>query len=179
VEVSRRYLSTRTAAFRWVAGGLIAKAGFTTIVSVLAVQFGWLTVAFWTAVNSLAMYLFNAVLMDIPWGGDPPPCIRRHAWAVGNLQAARLDRDVPDAGDSSLPRVVCHAMKKGTGRAHGVQSFWRVWICADNWEWDWRMIGAEFNCGRAIRKSNVEPHHLSLHMERGLLRGCGKNWRVP
>jgi hypothetical protein len=90
VEVSRRYLSTRTAAFRWVAGGLIAETGFTTIVSVLAVQFGWLTVAFWTAVISLAMYLFNVVLMDIPWA-----VIRRHAfgdtsglWEISRLPAS-------------------------------------------------------------------------------------------
>jgi hypothetical protein len=90
VEVSRRYLSTRTAAFRWVAGGLIAETGFTTILSVLAVQFGWLTVAFWTAVISLAMYLVNVVLMDIPWA-----VIRRHAfgdtsglWEISRLPAS-------------------------------------------------------------------------------------------
>jgi hypothetical protein len=90
VEVSRRYLSTRAAAFRWVAGGLIAETGFTTILSVLAVQFGWLTVAFWTSVISLAMYLVNVVLMDIPWA-----VIRRHAfgdtsglWEISRLPAS-------------------------------------------------------------------------------------------
>jgi hypothetical protein len=89
IEVSRRYLSTRTAAFRWVAGGLVAETGFTTIVCILAMQLGWRSVAFWTAVISLAVYLINVLLMDIPWA-----LIRRHAfgdtsglWEISRLPA--------------------------------------------------------------------------------------------
>ena len=67
IEVSRRYLGTRSAAFRWVVGGLIAETGFTIIACILAVQLGWQSVAFWIAITSLAMYLINVVLMDIPW----------------------------------------------------------------------------------------------------------------
>jgi hypothetical protein len=67
VEVSRGYLSTRSAAFRWVAGGLVAETGFTTLACLLAVRLGWQSVAFWTAVISLAMYLINVLLMDVPW----------------------------------------------------------------------------------------------------------------
>jgi hypothetical protein len=89
VEVSRLYLSSRAAAFRWVAGGLVMETGFTTIVCILAVQLGWRSVAFWTAVISLAMYLINVLLMDIPWA-----LIRRHAfgdtsglWEISRMPA--------------------------------------------------------------------------------------------
>ena len=89
VAVSRRYLSTRAAAFRWVAGGLVMETGFTTIVCLLAVQLGWQMVAFWTAVISLAMYLINVLLMDVPWA-----LIRRHAfgdtsglWEISRMPA--------------------------------------------------------------------------------------------
>jgi hypothetical protein len=91
VEVSRRYLSTRAAAFRWVAGGLVTETGFTAIVCVLAVQLGWRSVAFWTAVISLAMYLINVLLMDIPWA-----LIRRHAFGdtSGLWEIARMPATV-------------------------------------------------------------------------------------
>ncbi len=89
VEVSRRYLPTRAAAFRWVAGGLVTETGFTIIVCILTVQLGWRSVAFWMAVTSLAMYLINVLLMDIPWA-----MIRRHAfgdtsglWEISRLPA--------------------------------------------------------------------------------------------
>lgn len=75
IEVSRRYLATRAAAFRWVAGGLVAETAFTAVVCVLASQFGWHSVAFWTAVISLTMYLINVILMDVPWA-----LIYRHAF---------------------------------------------------------------------------------------------------
>jgi hypothetical protein len=89
IEVSRRYLSTRAAAFRWVAGGLVTETGFTTIVRILAMQLGWRSVAFWTAVISLAMYLINVLVMDIPWA-----LIRGHAfgdtsglWEISKMPA--------------------------------------------------------------------------------------------
>jgi hypothetical protein len=87
VDVSRRYLSTRAAAFRWVAGGLVTETGFTSIVCILAAKLGWQSVAFWLAVISLAMYLVNVVLMDIPWA-----LIRHHAFGdtSGLWQISRL-----------------------------------------------------------------------------------------
>jgi hypothetical protein len=89
VEVSRGYISTRAAAFRWVAGGLVAETVFTTLACLLAVQLGWQTVAFWTAAISLAMYLINVLLMDVPWA-----LIHHHAfgdtsglWEISKLPA--------------------------------------------------------------------------------------------
>ena len=41
VAVSRRNLSTRAAAFRWVAGGLVMETGFTALVCLLTVRLGW------------------------------------------------------------------------------------------------------------------------------------------
>ena len=89
VAVSRRYLATRAAAFRWVAGGLVTETGFSTIVCILAVRLGWQSVGFWTAVISLAMYLVNVLLMDLPW-----VLIRRHAigdtsglWEIARMPA--------------------------------------------------------------------------------------------
>ncbi len=67
VEVSRRYLSSRAAAFRWVAGGLATETIFTAVACVLAAQLGWRAVAFWMAAISSAMYLINVLLMDLPW----------------------------------------------------------------------------------------------------------------
>jgi hypothetical protein len=89
VEVSRRYLSTRAAAFRWVAGGLVTETVFTTVVCLLAVRLGWRSVTFWTAVSSLSMYLINVLLMDVPWA-----LIRRQAfgdtsglWEISRMPA--------------------------------------------------------------------------------------------
>jgi hypothetical protein len=90
VEVSRSYLLTRAAAFRWVAGGLCAETAFTILVCTLAMQLGWQSVAYWTAVISLAMYLINVLLMDVPWA-----LVHRHAfgdtsglWEISRLPAA-------------------------------------------------------------------------------------------
>lgn len=89
IVVSRRYLATRAAAFRWVAGGLVAETGFTILVCILAVQLGLPTVAFWAAVISLAMYVINVLLMDVPWA-----LIRGHPlgdtsglWEIARLPA--------------------------------------------------------------------------------------------
>ena len=42
VSVSRRYLSTRSAAFRWVAGGMVIETVFTTVVcSCYSVSDSW------------------------------------------------------------------------------------------------------------------------------------------
>jgi hypothetical protein len=89
VEVSRRYLSTRAAAFRWVAGGLVVETTFTVLLCVLAMQLGWQSVAFWAAVLSLATYLINVLLMDVPWA-----LIHHHAcgdtsglWEIARLPA--------------------------------------------------------------------------------------------
>jgi hypothetical protein len=67
VNVSRRYLSTRGAAFRWVAGGLVVETVFTTLICVIALLLGFTFIAFWTAAISLGMYLVNVLLMDVPW----------------------------------------------------------------------------------------------------------------
>ena len=66
INVSRRYISTRGAAFCWVAGGLVVGTTFTTIVCVTAFLFGWTLIAFWIAAISLSMYLVNVLVMDIP-----------------------------------------------------------------------------------------------------------------
>jgi len=67
ITVSRRYLSTRAAAFRWVAGGMVMGTIFNTLVYMTAFLLGWTFLAFWIAVISLAMYLVNVLLMDLPW----------------------------------------------------------------------------------------------------------------
>jgi hypothetical protein len=92
VNVSRRYLSTRGAAFRWVAGGMVVETTFTSLVCVTAFLSGWTFIAFWTAAISLGMYLINVLLMDIPWA-----LVRGHAfgdtsglWTIAKLPAALL-----------------------------------------------------------------------------------------
>lgn len=87
IEVSRRHLATRAAAFRWVAGGLLAETAFTALLCVAAMQLDWRTVAFWAAVISLGMYLINVLLMDVPWA-----LMRRHAFGdtSGLWEIARL-----------------------------------------------------------------------------------------
>ena len=65
IAVSQRYLFTRAAAFRWVAGGLVVGELFSVLVCMTAFQLGWTFLAFWTAVMSLAMYLINVLLMDL------------------------------------------------------------------------------------------------------------------
>ena len=67
ITVSRRYLATRAAAFQWVAGGMVLGTIFYTLVYTTAFLLGWTFLAFWIAVLSLAMYLINVLLMDVPW----------------------------------------------------------------------------------------------------------------
>jgi hypothetical protein len=92
VNVSRRYLSSRGAAFRWVAGGMVVETIFTSLSCVTAFLLGWTFLAFWTAVMSLSMYVINVSLMDVPWA-----LIRGHAfgdtsglWIIAKLPAALL-----------------------------------------------------------------------------------------
>jgi hypothetical protein len=92
VIVSRRYLTSRGAAFRWVAGGMVVETTFTAVLCLTAFQLGWTFLAFWVAVVSLAMYLVNVLLMDIPWA-----LLRGHAigdtsglWTIAKMPAALL-----------------------------------------------------------------------------------------
>jgi hypothetical protein len=92
IEQTRRHLTSRAAAFRWVAGGVLLEAVFASVVCVLAVQAGWTFLAFWTAAMSLGMYLVNVLLMDVPWA-----ILRRHPfgdtsglWNIAPLPALIL-----------------------------------------------------------------------------------------
>jgi hypothetical protein len=92
VNVSRRYLTTRSAAFRWVAGGMVVETVFTTALCLTLFQLGWTFLAFWTAAISLGMYLINVFMMDIPWA-----LVRGHAfgdtsglWTIAKLPAIVL-----------------------------------------------------------------------------------------
>jgi hypothetical protein len=67
IDVSRRYLCTRAAAFRWVAGGMVVGTVFTVLVYSAAFIFGSTLLALWVATLSLAMYLVNVLVMDLPW----------------------------------------------------------------------------------------------------------------
>ncbi len=67
ITVSRRYLCTRAAAFRWVAGGMVVGTIYNTLLYTTAFWLGWTLLAFWIALLSLAMYLINVLLMDLPW----------------------------------------------------------------------------------------------------------------
>ena len=70
---------------------------FTVLAYILAVQLGWQSIAFWTAVFSLAMYLINVLLMDVPWA-----LIHHHAFGdtsgLGKSRSSRHTRDDFDAG---------------------------------------------------------------------------------
>jgi len=94
VELSRRYLLGRSAALRWVAGGLVTEAAFTAALCNLATQLGRRSVAFRAAVLSLARYLISVVLMDVPWA-----VVRRHAFGdtSGLWEVAKLPAAVPSA----------------------------------------------------------------------------------
>jgi hypothetical protein len=68
------------------------ETGFTATLCIVAAQFGWLSVAFWTAFISLAMYLINVLVMEIPWA-----LIRGHAfgdtsglWEISRVSAVFL-----------------------------------------------------------------------------------------
>jgi hypothetical protein len=67
VEVAGRHLPTRTAAFWWVAGGMVFELIFTVIVWSAGLALGYRVVAFWVAWMSLGMYAINVGLMDLPW----------------------------------------------------------------------------------------------------------------
>lgn len=92
IEVTRRFLTNRAAAFRWVAGGVVLEAAFATAVCLAAKSQGFQNVAFWTALMSLAMYLINAAVMDLPWA-----ILYRHPagdtsglWSIAKLPALVL-----------------------------------------------------------------------------------------
>lgn len=92
VDVSRRYLTTRSAAFRYVAGGMVVETVFTAFVCLTALQLDWRFLAFWIAAISLGMYLINVLLMDVPWA-----LIRGHAigdtsglWTIAKVPTALL-----------------------------------------------------------------------------------------
>jgi len=67
IEVTRRYLYSRAAAFRWVAGGITLELAFTAALWGAAMGAGCRGMAFWAACVSLAMYAVNVCLMDLPW----------------------------------------------------------------------------------------------------------------
>ena len=92
IAVSSRYLSTRAAAFRWVAGGMVVGELFSVLVCLTAFQLGWTFLAFWTAVMSLAMYLINVLLMDLPWAllRGTPAGDTSGLWMIAKLPAALL-----------------------------------------------------------------------------------------
>jgi len=67
IEVTRRHLYSRGAAFRWVAGGIALELAFTMALWGTAMAAGYRGIAFWAACVSLAMYAINVGLMDLPW----------------------------------------------------------------------------------------------------------------
>ena len=67
IELTRGYFTSKAAAFRWVAGGVLLEGVFVVAVCLIALAIGWNGVAFWTAAMSLGMYLINVFLMDLPW----------------------------------------------------------------------------------------------------------------
>jgi hypothetical protein len=67
IEITRRHLSSRGAAFRWVAGGMALELAFTASLWSAAMGTGYRAVAFWAACVSLGMYAINVGLMDLPW----------------------------------------------------------------------------------------------------------------
>jgi hypothetical protein len=67
VEVARRHLRSRAAAFRWVAGGMLLELAASAALWGAALAAGYRGVAFWVAFVSLSMYAINVALMDLPW----------------------------------------------------------------------------------------------------------------
>lgn len=67
IEVTRRHLRSRAAAFGWVGGGMLFELAFTAVVWGTAQALGYRDVAFWVACVSLGMYGINVALMDLPW----------------------------------------------------------------------------------------------------------------
>lgn len=77
IGITQRHLSSRGAAFRWVAGGMVLELAFVTLVWIVCRASGYPTLAFWTASISLGMYLINVCLMDVP-------CALLHRCACGD-----------------------------------------------------------------------------------------------
>jgi hypothetical protein len=77
IEITRRHLSSRGAAFRWVAGGMALELAFTAGLWGAAMGAGYRGVAFSAACVSLGMYAINVVLMDLP-------CALRYRCAAGD-----------------------------------------------------------------------------------------------
>jgi hypothetical protein len=67
IELTSRYLTTETAAFIYVAGGLVGEAIFTTAATLLALALGINFIAFWLPTMSLWTYMINVIFMDLPW----------------------------------------------------------------------------------------------------------------
>ena len=67
IEVTRGFFTSKAAAFRWVAGGVLLEGVFTVAVCLVAHGIGWANLAFWTAAMSLSMYFINVFIMDVPW----------------------------------------------------------------------------------------------------------------
>jgi hypothetical protein len=67
IETTRRHLSTRAAAFSWVAGGMALESVFIAVLWGAAMCAGCHGVAFCAAGVSLAMYAINVGIMDLPW----------------------------------------------------------------------------------------------------------------
>ena len=67
IEVTKQHLPSRTAAFCWVAGGMVVELATTFALWVAASAAGYGGVAFWVAAISLGMYLINLCFMDLPW----------------------------------------------------------------------------------------------------------------
>jgi hypothetical protein len=87
IAITRQYFSTRGAAFRYVAGGMVFELCVTAAVCLAAWQAGWHALAFWAACLSLCLFLVNVFLMDLPWA------LRYHGAAgdtSGLWQIARL-----------------------------------------------------------------------------------------
>ena len=72
--------------------GMVVGEVFSVFVCLTAFHLGWTYLAFWTAVMSLAVYLINVLLMDLPWA-----ILRGHPcgdtsglWMIAKLPAALL-----------------------------------------------------------------------------------------
>ena len=88
IETTRRHLSTRAAAFGWVAGGMALESVFIAVLWGAAMWAGCHGVAFWAAVVSLAMYAINVGIMDLPWA-------LRYRCAVGDTSGLWRIAPVP------------------------------------------------------------------------------------
>jgi hypothetical protein len=95
VEVTRRHLRSRGAAFSWVAGGMVLELAFTTALWGAALAAGYRGVAFWVACVSLGMYAINVGLMDLPWA-------LRNRCAVGDTSGLWQIAPLPAAVFSAL-----------------------------------------------------------------------------